>query len=180
MEQNDRYTATRLSAELGIDNRKMRDILTPINPVEIKGKRKYYILRDVLPHVAKFIGAPNVVDINVERARKTAAEAEIAELELLEKKGQLVPMVDIVNTWLEMISACRSKMLSMPAKLAPVVAVEDSPAICKSLIEEQVIEALDEIAKWLDEEPNEPDEGAESGSSSSVETTIDNDGESVG
>ena len=71
-------------------------------------------------------------------------------------------------------------MLSMPAKLAPVVAVEDSPAICKSLIEEQVIEALDEIAKWLDEEPNESDSRAESGSSPGVETTIDDDGESVG
>ena len=179
MEQTDRYTATRLSAELGIDNRKMRDILTPVNPVETKGNRKYYILRDVLPHVAKYVGAPNVVDINVERARKTAAEAEIAELELLEKKGQLVPMSDIVDTWLEMVAACRTKMLSMPAKLAPVVAVEENPAICKRLVEEQIIEALDEIAKWLEEE-YEPDESAESGSSTSVEATADDDSEPVG
>ena len=30
-EGTDRYTATRLSAELGLDNRKMRDILTRVN-----------------------------------------------------------------------------------------------------------------------------------------------------
>ena len=34
-EATDRYTATRLSAELGLDNRKMRDILTRVNPVQV-------------------------------------------------------------------------------------------------------------------------------------------------
>ena len=33
-EATDRYTATRLSAELGLDNRKMWDILTHVNPVQ--------------------------------------------------------------------------------------------------------------------------------------------------
>ncbi|MGB1209130.1 MAG: hypothetical protein ACPG7W_08045 [Paracoccaceae bacterium] len=89
--QNDRYTATRLSAELGIDNRKMRDILTAVNPVEVKGQRKYYILRDVLPHVAKHVGAPNVIDINEARARKTEAEAEMAEF-LAEVDDDFDPM----------------------------------------------------------------------------------------
>ena len=39
-ETTDRYTATRLSAELGLDNRKMWDILTRVNPVQIKGRSK--------------------------------------------------------------------------------------------------------------------------------------------
>ena len=41
----DQYTATRLSAELGLDNRKMRDILTRVNPVQVKGRSKLYLLR---------------------------------------------------------------------------------------------------------------------------------------
>ena len=48
-ETTDRYTATRLSAELGLDNRKMRDILTRVNPVQVKGRSKLYLLRDVIP-----------------------------------------------------------------------------------------------------------------------------------
>ena len=65
-----RYTATRLSAELGLDNRKMRDILTRVNPVQVKGRSKLYLLRDVIPHAVKYLGAPDVIDLNVERARK--------------------------------------------------------------------------------------------------------------
>ena len=79
-EATDRYTATRLSAELGLDNRKMRDILTRVNPVQVKGRSKLYLLRDVIPHAAKYLGAPDVIDLNAERARKVKAEAELAEI----------------------------------------------------------------------------------------------------
>jgi hypothetical protein len=180
MEHTDRYTATRLSAELGIDNRKMRDILTPVNPVEIRGNRKYYILRDVLPHVAKYVGAPNVVDINVERARKTAAEAELVEIELKERRNSLVPVSDVIDAWLELIAACKSRMLSMPAKLAPVVAVEDNPAICKRIIEEQTLEALDELARWIEQNAFAADADDPVEDSGSVPTAADTDGERMG
>jgi len=125
---------------------------------------------------------PGVISFDEVRARKTAAEAELAELELLEKKEQLVPMTEIVDTWLDMVSACRTKMLSMPAKLAPVVAVEESPAICKRLIEEQIVEALDEIARWIEEESesDESDADSEISSSTSVEAAADTNGEPVG
>ena len=78
-EATDRYTTTRLSAELGLDNRKMRDILTRVNPMQVKGRSKLYLLRDVFPHVAKCLGAPDVIDLNVECVRKVKAEAELAE-----------------------------------------------------------------------------------------------------
>ena len=74
MSQKDRYTATRLAAELGLDGRRLRDILTRVTPIEVKGRSKFYLLRDVVPHVAKYIGAPDVIDLNVERARKMKAE----------------------------------------------------------------------------------------------------------
>ena len=77
-EATDRYTATRLSAELGLDNRKMRDILTRVNPFQVKGRSKLYLLRDVIPHAAKYLGAPDVIDLNAERARKVKADAEQA------------------------------------------------------------------------------------------------------
>ena len=73
-EGTDRYTATRLSAELGLDNRKMRD---------------------VIPHAAKYLGAPDVIDLNAERARKVKAEAELAEIELAKEREDLI-QVDAV------------------------------------------------------------------------------------
>lgn len=125
---------------------------------------------------------PGVVSFDEVRARKTAAEAEMAELELLEKKGDLLPMQQVVDTWLDMVAACRTKMLSMPAKLAPVVAVEEAPAVCKQIIEEQIIEALDEIASYItgDEEEDAANIDFDGGDSGSVEATADDDGEPVG
>ncbi len=66
-ESTDRYTATRLSAELGLDNRKMWDILTRVNPVQVKGRSKLYLLRDVIPHAAKYLGAPVGIELYAHR-----------------------------------------------------------------------------------------------------------------
>ena len=95
-EGTDRYTATRLTAELGLDNRKMRDILTRVNPVQVKGRSKLYLLRDVIPHAAKYLGAPDVIDLNAERARKVKAEAELAEIKLAREREDLIE-VDAVR-----------------------------------------------------------------------------------
>lgn len=125
---------------------------------------------------------PGVVSFDEVRARKTAAEAELAELDLQEKKKQLVPMSEVIDKWLELIGACRARMLSIPAKLAPVVAVEESPAICKQIIEEQILESLDEISRWIDADDYESgtDEVIDEGGSGSLETAPDDDCESVG
>jgi len=128
LESTDRYTATRLSAELGLDNRKMRDILTRVNPVQVKGRSKLYLLRDVIPHAAKYLGAPDVIDLNVERARKMKAEAELAEIELAKEREDLIQVDAVRQVWGELVIAAKSRLLSIPAKLAPVVAVEDAPA----------------------------------------------------
>ena len=52
--------------------------------------------------------------------------------------------------WEELISTSRAKLLSLPAKIAPVVAVEDDANICKQLVEEAVNEALYELEHWVD------------------------------
>jgi hypothetical protein len=137
-EATDRYTATRLSAELGLDNRKIRDILTRVNPVQVKGRSKLYLLRDVIPHAAKYLGAPDVIDLNAERARKVKAEAELAEIELAKEREDLIQVEAVRPVWGELVIAAKSRLLSILAKLAPVVAVEDASATCKYLVEEQI------------------------------------------
>ena len=123
---------------------------------------------------------PGVVSFDEVRARKTAAEAELVEIELKEKRGNLISVDDVVATWVELIGACKSRMLSMPAKLAPVVAVEDNPSICKQIIEDQVLEALQELSGWIDEHAFAADTEADDDSSGSVEAAADADSESMG
>ena len=179
-EGTDRYTATRLSAELGLDNRKMRDILTRVNPVQVKGRSKLYLLRDVIPHAAKYLGAPDVIDLNVERARKVKAEAELAEIELAKEREDLIEVEAVRHVWGELVIAAKSRLLSIPAKLAPVVAVEDAPATCKYLVEEQINEALDELAEWLNEWADDTSGDAPSFAGAGLASTADIDGEPMG
>ena len=171
-EATDRYTATRLSAELGLDNRKMRDILTRVNPLQVKGRSKLYLLRDVIPHAAKYLGAPNVIDLNVERARKVKAEAELAK-----EREDLIQVEAVRQVWGELVIAAKSRLLSIPAKLAPVVAVEDAPATCKYLVEEQINEALDELAEWLSEWADDTNVDAPSFAGTGLAFTVEIDGE---
>ena len=180
MSQNDRYTATRLAAELGIDGRRLRDVLTRVTPIETKGRSKLYLLRDVVPHVAKYLGAPDVIDLNVERARKMKAEAELAEMELAKLRDETINVEAASIVWGEIVTLAKSRLLGIPAKMAPIVAVEDTPAICKALIEEQVVEVLDElrqdVAEWAETASSYLDDVSGDG----VETTTEVDGEPVG
>ena len=45
---------------------------------------------DVILYAAKYLGAPDVIDLNIERARKVKAEAELAEIELAKKTEDLI------------------------------------------------------------------------------------------
>lgn len=146
---NDRYTAGRLATEMGIDHRRMREILTLVNPIETKGNRKYYLLRDVIPHASKWVNGPDVINLNEERAKKMAAEAALAEMEVMQKKQSLIAIEEVIDSWGDIVNAVKGKLTSLPAKLAPVVAVEDNPAICKGIIEDQINEALSELADWI-------------------------------
>lgn len=122
---------------------------------------------------------PGVVSFDEVRARKIAAEAEMAEIELREKKGQLIPASEVVASWGEIVGACRSKLLAVPAKIAPVVAVEDNPAVCKKIVEEQIGEALYELAKFVSE-TSETDVDIDITDSGDAETTSSLDGEQLG
>lgn len=122
---------------------------------------------------------PGVVSFDEVRARKIAAEAEMAEIELREKKGQLISANEVVDSWGEIVGACRSKLLAVPAKIAPVVAVEDNPAVCKQIVEEQIGEALYELAKYV-AATAETDVDIDVSDSGDVEATSSSDGEQLG
>jgi len=141
---------------------------------------------ELVPAVRGYIGYlkarslnPGVVSFEEVRARKIAAEAEMAEMELLEKKGQLISAHEVVASWGEIVGACRSKLLAVPAKIAPVVAVEDNPAVCKQIVEEQIGEALHELAKFVSETA-EADIGTDEPDSGDAEAATTIDGEQLG
>ena len=82
------------------------------------------------------------------RTRKINAEAEIAELELQRIKATMCFTADVVKAWESVLHACKSKLLSIPTKMAPVVSNISDTAVVKDHIEAAVREALDELANY--------------------------------
>lgn len=85
------------------------------------------------------------------RTRKINAEAEIAELELAKIRGTLCLTEDVVKAWENVLHACKAKFLSMPTKVAPIVANESDVAIIKDHLENAIREALSELSNYRPE-----------------------------
>jgi len=103
----------------------------------------------------KKMGRPMITDpdYNSARARKIEADADLAELELLQAKKELVSANDVLNSWVEVLAAMRAKMLSLPTVTAPLVANETDIGAIQHIIEKQIHEALDELSTYDTNKP---------------------------
>jgi phage terminase Nu1 subunit (DNA packaging protein) len=103
----------------------------------------------------KKMGRPMITDpdYNSARARKMEADADLAELELLQAKKELVSANDVLNSWVEVLAAMRAKMLSLPTVTAPLVANETDIGAIQHIIEKQIHEALDELSTYDTNKP---------------------------
>ena len=85
------------------------------------------------------------------RTRKVNAEAEIAELELAKIRGTLCMTNDVVAAWESVLHACKAKFLSLPTKVAPILATETDVVVAKDHLENAIREALAELANYQPE-----------------------------
>jgi phage terminase Nu1 subunit (DNA packaging protein) len=68
------------------------------------------------------------------RARREQALAELAELELAEKRGELVPVADIRKALVPKILGVRDALDTLADRLAPLLAAESDPAKVYALL----------------------------------------------
>lgn len=99
---------------------------------------------------AKTRGRPPIqdADYNAARARKMEADAQMAELELLKAKRELVAASDVQGAWVDVLSAMKAKLLSLPTKCAPLIATETEIGIIQDIIQGQIDEALNELSAY--------------------------------
>jgi phage terminase Nu1 subunit (DNA packaging protein) len=104
-------------------------------------------------------------DFQVEKARLTKAQADKAEMEVMELSGSLVRTEDVVEEWQSQLMDMKGKLLSIPSKLATLVADIDNPSEVQSLIDDYIREALQELAAYAGDgkhtaEPTISEDGA--------------------
>lgn len=78
--------------------------------------------------------------------RIDAANAEMAEMDLAERKHELIRADDVEAALTDAIANMKAKLLSLPNTIAPIVKPE-SPDEAEKIIREKVNEALEEIAR---------------------------------
>ncbi len=171
------WSISALSVELDRDRRTIAAACADLTPIGKDGRSVFYRLTDVL---AKLAPAKAPADADEARSRKLAAEAEIAEMQRDRMRGELIDISSVENVVAEEYGAVRSKLLALPGKLAPMVAIEADEITCRDLIERGITEALDELARDAGEIAAGIEAASASDPSGGAESPAQADGQRVG
>lgn len=82
-----------------------------------------------------------------DRARRERAEADMAELRAAELRGELVRESEVRAAISRRLVALRESILQLPARLAPMLAVEADPVRCQDYLQAELVQALEQVAE---------------------------------
>lgn len=113
---------------------------------------------------ARFSATPAAETIDQARIRKITADAALAELQLERERGEVVNIEEVARAIGDEYAATRAKLLSIPTKLAPRIAIESDENACRELLAREITEALNELvgAGFGEGSPREPEAAADS------------------
>lgn len=117
-------------------------------------------------------------EIHLERARLLKAQADIAEIELAERAGQLVVVERVEADWLAMVTACRAKLLSIPTKTAYQISSLKDVQEIENFLKRVIYETLSELVTYEHQNENISADGEDG--DGSVDSAAGIDGEPVG
>lgn len=106
-------------------------------------------------------GRASAVDTDHEEAdrRRAVAEAELAELKLAEKRGELVDGIEVRDVQIKAFANVKARMLSIPSAVAASCAATSEPAVVQSIVSGAIKSALSELSNGVVEhERDRPDE----------------------
>lgn len=97
------------------------------------------------PPAADPIDPGHVPDYQESRARREAAEADLAELKVRTQRGELVPAAAVRAEFSRQMASIRDGLLNIPARLAPVVAAESNLGKVQALIDGELRAVLAQL-----------------------------------
>ena len=90
--------------------------------------------------------APGGDDYWKSRSRREAAEAELAEMDLATKRGELIQVKAVELVWSNALASAREHLLQVRARLAPLLAVESETFQIEQLLDLEHNKALNLLA----------------------------------
>lgn len=101
---------------------------------------------------------PDKLDKLAEETRLTKIKADMAEIELAEKKGKLIDAEIVTDGWIKLVLRVKTRLLKLPTSLAPLVVGETDPFEVQKRLDAGVREALEGLSGNDDDEDGETDD----------------------
>lgn len=114
-----------------------------VAPVEVKGTRKLF---DAPQALGKLLGAREH-DPAAERAALDATKREMLDLQIAEKRGELVQAHELDRALIELASATSARIQAIPDALGLELATEMDPSKCKAVLKVALNDALEDLAR---------------------------------
>ena len=106
-------------------------------------------LESEMHHIATPMGegayANPVPSYNESRARREAAEANLAELKLAQERGELVLAVDVRQAMAKRAAGLRESLLQLPARVVPLLAANPDPGAMDQVLRAEIVAALSQL-----------------------------------
>jgi phage terminase Nu1 subunit (DNA packaging protein) len=138
-----KYTVSALNQITGYDRRTLGRVLGDM--------RSEHSIREVIEAFRaheRLRGKPNGdIDPEYEKARKDREIADKYAIANAQRRGELLEASDVERVWLSRITAAKTRLMGIPRKCAPAVVMVTAPADAEAIIEQEVRDALEELAK---------------------------------
>lgn len=85
-------------------------------------------------------------DYRTEKARLTKAQAEIAEIELAQKRGELAPVADFEKATEAIMRTIRTNMMNIPQRAVTRLLGETDETTFKDVLRDEIRQALETTA----------------------------------
>ncbi len=93
------------------------------------------------------------------RTRKLQIETALAEMELAKARREYVAASDVQHVWADVLANMKSRLLSMPTILAPMLVKQTEIGEIKDIIDRSVRDCLEELLTYDPKIDVAPDDG---------------------
>ena len=155
MREDFTVTIKKLCSTLNLSERRIQQLVKEgILRKEERGRYPFVenIKKYVMYLQARVDGGENIIDLDEARKRKLQAEAMLVELELATAQNNTISILDHGELIGSIGDTVRGRLLVLPSKLAPALALESKQGLCKQIIEDEIRSTLTEIARIVSDD----------------------------
>lgn len=141
---------------IGVSDRRIRQ-LAKENILVRAAKGRYKLMDSIINYIltlkvemesSSVQSLDGEIDLEEEKAIHERVKRHISELKLQTMKGDLHKSADVERVMTDMLVSVKTRLLSMPAKLAPLLVARSEIDYIRAALNREVLEALNELKDY--------------------------------